>query len=113
MGLGMVSSPILVAAFPSARRAITPVGVRVGLGCGLGYTAWAAWFRRQILASTSLIAVTLLLCDAWFDVITSIGRRDQWLTVLTALGGELPMAIFFFWLYRRIVLTTLATRSEE
>ena len=88
------------------------VGFDVALVCVLGYTAWAAWFRRQILASTSLIAVTLLLCDAWFDVITSIGRRDQWLTVLTALGGELPMAIFFFWLYRRIVLTTLATLHE-
>jgi hypothetical protein len=88
------------------------VGFDVALLCVLGYAAWAAWFRRQILASTSLIAGTLLLCDAWFDVITSIGHRDQWLTVLTAVGGELPLAIFFFWLYRRIVLTTLATFHE-
>jgi hypothetical protein len=88
------------------------VGLDVGLICVLGYAAWAAWFRRQILASTTLIAGTLLVCDAWFDVITSIGRRDQWFTVLTALGGELPLAIFFFWLYRRIVLTSLATFHE-
>jgi hypothetical protein len=71
-------------------------------------SAWAAWFRRQLLASTALVAGTLLLCDAWFDIITSLGHRDQWLTLLTGLGGELPLALFFFWLYRRIVLRTLA-----
>ncbi len=88
------------------------VGFDVALVCVLGYAAWAAWFRRQILASTTLIAGTLLLCDAWFDVITSIGRRDQWVTVLTAVGGELPLAVFFFLLYRRIALTMLATFHE-
>ena len=88
------------------------VGFDVALISVLGYAAWAAWFRRQILASTALIAGTLLLCDAWFDVITSIGHRDQWLTLLTAVGGELPLAIVFFWLYRQIVLTTLATFRE-
>lgn len=84
-------------------------GFDVGLFCVLGYAAWAAWFRRQILAATAIVAGTLLLCDAWFDIITSIGHRDQWLTLLTGLGGELPLALFFFWLYRRIVLTTLVS----
>jgi hypothetical protein len=84
-------------------------GFDIGLLCVLGYAAWAAWFRRQILAATAIVAGTLLLCDAWFDVITSIGHRDQWLTLLTGFGGELPLAVFFFWLYRRIVLNTLAT----
>jgi hypothetical protein len=88
------------------------VGFDVALVCVLGYAAWAAWFRRQILGSTTLVAGTLLLCDAWFDVITSIGHRDQWLTLLTAVGGELPLAFFFFWLYRRIVLSTLAIFHE-
>jgi len=84
-------------------------GFDVALFCVLGYAAWAAWFRRQILAATAIVAGTLLLCDAWFDIITSIGHRDQWLTLLTGLGGELPLALFFFWLYRRIVLTTLVS----
>jgi len=84
-------------------------GFDIGLFCVLGYAAWAAWFRRQVLATTAIVAGTLLLCDAWFDIITSIGHRDQWLTLLTGLGGELPLAVFFFWLYRRIVLNTLAT----
>lgn len=84
-------------------------GFDVGLICVLGYAAWAAWFRRQILASTTLIAGTLLSCDAWFDILTSLGHRDQWITLLTGLGGEIPLAVFFFWLYRRIVLNALAT----
>jgi hypothetical protein len=83
-------------------------GFDVGLFCVLGYAAWAAWFRRQVLATTAIVAGTLLLCDAWFDIITSIGHRDEWLTLLTGFGGELPLAVFFFWLYRRIVLGTLA-----
>jgi len=89
------------------------IGFDVGLLCVVGYAAWAAWFRRQILASTAIVAGTLLLCDAWFDIITSIGHRDQWLTLLTGLGGELPLAVFFFWLYRHIVLNTLAAFHQQ
>lgn len=88
-------------------------GFDVALICVLGYAGWAAWFRRQIVASTSIVAGTLLLCDAWFDIITSIGHRDQWVTLLTGFGGELPLAVFFFWLYRRIILSSLATYHEK
>ena len=84
-------------------------GFDVGPFCVPGYAAWAAWFRRQMLAATAIVAGTLLLCDAWFDIITSIGHRDQWLTLLTGFGGELPLALFFFWLYGRNVLTTLVS----
>jgi hypothetical protein len=69
--------------------------------------AWAAWYRRQILAGIAVVAGTLLICDAWFDMVTSFGHRDEWRTMLTGFGGELPLGIFFFWLYRRIALTTM------
>jgi hypothetical protein len=39
------------------------VGFDVGLICVLGYVAWAVWFHRQILPSTTLITGTLLRCD--------------------------------------------------
>ncbi len=84
-------------------------GFDVGLICVLSYAAWAAWFHRQVIATTAIVAGTLLLCDAWFDIITSLGHGDQWITLLTALGGELPLAVFFFWLYRKIVLASFAT----
>jgi hypothetical protein len=69
--------------------------------------AWAAWYRRQILASIAIVAGTLLFCDAWFDMVTSFGHRDEWLTMLTGFGVELPLGLFFFWLYRRVALTTM------
>lgn len=83
-------------------------GFDVGLITVLGYAAWAAWFRRQVLATTAIVAGTLLLCDGWFDIMTSIGRPDQWVTLLTGFAVELPLAVFFFWLYRRIVLGELS-----
>jgi hypothetical protein len=75
--------------------------------------AWAAWYRRQILAALAVIAGTLLFCDAWFDMVTSFGHRDEWLTLLTGFGAELPLGVFFFWLYRRIALTTMTSLNRE
>jgi hypothetical protein len=75
--------------------------------------AWAARYRRQILAAISIVAGTLLICDAWFDMVTSFGNRDDWLTLLTGFGGELPLGIFFFWLSRRLVMNTLTVLHNE
>ncbi len=74
----------------------------------LAYTAWAFWYRRQLAIVTASIAGTLLLCDAWFDVLTSFGNRDQYVTILTAVGGEIPLAIFFFWVAWRIMRRSVA-----
>ena len=84
-------------------------GFDAGLICVLSYAAWAAWFHRQVIAATAIVAGTLLLCDAWFDIITSLGHGDQWITLFTGFGGELPLAVFLFWLYRKIVLASFAT----
>jgi hypothetical protein len=84
------------------------VGFDSALIVVLAATAWAAWFRRQILAATSIVAATMLLCDAWFDVNTSIGTRDQSLAILTALIANIPMAAFFIFLTRHIMLQTAA-----
>lgn len=88
------------------------IGFDVALVSVLSYTGWAAWFRRQIMASTSLVAATLLLCDAWFDMVSSIGHPDEWLTLLTGFGAEIPLAVFFIWLYRHIVMSTLAAYHQ-
>ena len=75
--------------------------------------AWAAWYQRQILAAIAVIAGTLLFCDAWFDMVTSFGHRDEWLTLLTGFGAELPLGVFFFWLYRRIALSTMTALHRD
>lgn len=74
----------------------------------LAHVAWSAWFRRQVTLVSSIIVATLLFSDAWFDVITSIGSRDEWVTIATALAGELPLALFFFWVARRILVRMVA-----
>ena len=61
------------------------VGFDVGLIVVLAYTAWAAWTRRQILAPTAIVAATMLICDAWFDVNTSFATKGEALTIVTAL----------------------------
>ena len=84
------------------------VGFDAGLIVSLGVTAWAAWFRRQILVVAALVAATLLVCDAWFDVTTSLGTGDQTLTIVTALLAELPLAGILFGIARRIMVRTFA-----
>jgi len=70
----------------------------------LVHVAWSAWFRRQVTLVSAIVAGTLLFSDAWFDVVTSFGSRDEWVTLSTALAGELPLALFFFWIARRILV---------
>ena len=84
------------------------VGFDAVLIAVFAYTAWAAWFRRQILVATALVAATLLLCDAWFDVTMSLGTPDQTVTIATALLVELPLALFLFWCAHRIMVRTVA-----
>ena len=84
------------------------VGFDGALIAVLAVTAWAAWFRRQILAAASIVAANLLLCDAWFDVNTSFGTKDQFVSLLAALAANVPMAIIFILLARHIMLKTAA-----
>ena len=85
---------------------VTWVGFDGALILVLAATAWAAWYRRQILAATSIVAATMLLCDAWFDVNTSLGTKGELAPILTALLANVPLALFFIWLARRIMLRT-------
>ena len=64
------------------------IGFDVILCAVLTAFAWLTWKRRQLMLVMAIIAGTLLFCDAWFDVITSWGNRDHWVTVITALVGR-------------------------
>lgn len=78
----------------------------------LAYMGWAAWFRREILAATALVLAVLMFCDAWFDIVTSFGHGGQWVTLATGFGVEIPIGIFFVWLYRRIVMRSLVAYHQ-
>jgi hypothetical protein len=55
-------------------------------------TAVLGLLRRQLLVLTAFTTGILLICDAWFDMMTA-APDDRWLSVLTAVLGELPLAV--------------------
>ncbi len=62
------------------------------LAC-LGTTAWALWRQRQVAVAASMVTSVLLLCDAWFDIVTVHSGRCLVLSLITALFAEVPIAL--------------------
>ena len=85
------------------------VGFDVALLAGLASTAWAAWRRRQIVVLAALVTGTLLVTDAWFDVVTASTTGDRVVSLLTAVLGELPLAAIMFAAAYRVVKLTVHT----
>lgn len=59
-------------------------------------TAWAIWRERQVLILLLAGLGTMLCCDAWFDVGTSLATSDLWISLGSALVAELPLAFLAF-----------------
>jgi len=55
-------------------------------------TAVLGYLRRQLVMLTAFAAGVLLICDAWFDWMTS-NRADVGWAAMTALLLELPLAV--------------------
>jgi hypothetical protein len=55
-------------------------------------TATLGFIRHHLLALFAFSTGVLLLCDAWFDVMTA-KRGDFAMSLATALLGELPLAV--------------------
>jgi hypothetical protein len=70
------------------------VGFDVGLTVAFGATAWAALRGSQWLVPIAAVTGTMLLCDAWFDVVTSHAGSDLLTAIAEAAVGELPLAAF-------------------
>ncbi|GAB3657385.1 hypothetical protein GCM10027596_12510 [Nocardioides korecus] len=54
-------------------------------------TAVLAYRRRQVVALSGFATAMLLVCDAWFDVVTAHGH-DRLYSVLSAVVVEIPTA---------------------
>ena len=70
---------------------LTWVGFDVLLITLMVATAVLGWLRRQLLVLTAFTTGVLLVCDAWFDVMTA-SNRDRGGSLFTALLIELPLA---------------------
>ena len=55
-------------------------------------TAYFAVRGSEWLVPFAAVTGTMLVCDAWFDVVTSIGGNDWVYAVLEAIFAELPLA---------------------
>ena len=72
--------------------AATWVGFDVLLLTMLTLTALAGWKRKQFLFPTAFASGVLLICDSWFDVMTSQRGEDLTQALLSAIFVELPLA---------------------
>jgi hypothetical protein len=84
----------------------TWVGFDVLLVAFMLATAVLGYLRRQVLLLAAFTAGVLLICDAWFDLMTA-GPDDVWLSVVTALLIEVPVGIFMIRGAMRILRLTM------
>jgi hypothetical protein len=57
----------------------------------MALTAVLGWRRRQLVVLPAFATGVLLICDAWFDIMTA-APDQMWVSVLTAAFGNLPLA---------------------
>ena len=88
-------------------------GFDIALCLGLGVTAWCALRERALLIVALIVTSTLLVCDAWFDVATSLDTADEAITLVTALVIELPLAGYFALVAYRLLRTTVRISRPE
>lgn len=87
----------------------TWVGFDLLLVAFMAATAVLGLLRRQLLILTAFTTGTLLLCDAWFDVMTS-NPDDFLVAALTAVLAEIPLGLFMIrgsLLITRLTMTRL------
>jgi hypothetical protein len=98
------------------------VGFDTGLIAVLALTGYLAWRGRPRVALAATAAATMLVVDAWFDVMTT--PRGRGLAVSLALAGlvELPLAAICLWIalhaaevieHRAAALARRVRRAEE
>jgi hypothetical protein len=65
----------------------------IALLSAIATTAYCAVRGSEWLVPFAAVTGTMLVCDAWFDVVTSIGGNDWVEAVLEAIFAELPLAV--------------------
>lgn len=88
-------------------------GFDAGLAAILLATVVAAFRRSSWLSSLALAAAAMLVCDAWFDVVTSGTRLEMWLSFAGAILVELPLAVLCLVVSRRALSGGAYGRSSS
>jgi len=105
--LGLITIPwIVLLAIQLPERVESPhydiawVGFDIVLVAVLLRTAWTAWRGKPYVEIPAIITATLLVTDAWFDVLTTPGGPSLLLSIVQALVVELPLAALCIWVAR-------------
>ena len=89
------------------------IGFDILLLLALAGTVAAAMLGRQIVVPLAVFTATLLLCDAWFDVVLDWGTSDVWGSLASAAFLEVPLAVFLLLKARKLVLVVIRRRWRE
>jgi uncharacterized membrane protein len=105
LGAGLVPWTLLLAdRLPSRKIAhhwdLAWVGLDVALAVILVATGFAVLRQSPARRSLAAAAGTLVLADAWFDVVTASTTDERWLAVTLAVLVEIPLAVLCFVLAR-------------
>jgi len=76
-------------------------GFDAGLALAFILTALAAWRKSPWVGACAAATGTLLVTDAWFDVVLESHSDELWNAVYLALLAELPLAALCFWIAYR------------
>lgn len=88
------------------------VGFDIAEATALVVACLAAFWARWLVVPASLVIGTLLFCDAWFDVILSLGSSGWLFSVLLAVLVEIPLAIFFWRMALKLGLLNLVAQRR-
>lgn len=115
--LGLLTLPWiagLAVVLPSSERSahydVSWVGFDVLLCALLLRTGWLALRRREQSEVTAAMAGTLLIVDAWFDVLSAPDTKQFLIALAMALLVELPLAGVCLWICARV---EIARRRRE
>jgi len=78
------------------------IGFDLALCAMLIRTGWLAQKGREHIELSAAMTGTLLLVDAWFDVVTADSHKEQVIALLLAFAGEIPLAAFCLWIAGRV-----------
>jgi hypothetical protein len=73
-------------------------GFDIGLAAALAVTAAGVLRESQWVDATAAVAATLLITDAWFDIVLADAGGERTEAIVLAVIGEIPLALFCVWI---------------
>ena len=88
----------------------------IALLTAFAITGWCVMKQSQWLVPAAAATGTMLLCDAWFDIVTSAGSSETTEAILEACFAELPLAALCIYIVidvERFLATLLRSRMRQ